>query len=91
VAYLRLFPTHTKEHDLIFGRVVTANSVRHKGYGKKLIQTLLDYCQNNYPKTRIKCSAQAYLTSFYERFGFKTVGDRYDENNIAHITMIKDD
>ncbi len=73
VAYIRLFPPTDIENYIIFGRVVTARSARKKGYGKKLIQELLAYCDAHFPETIIKCSAQYYLKQFYEGFGFKTV------------------
>jgi ElaA protein len=90
VAYIRLFqPTETKNH-VVFGRVVTAESVRGKGYGKKLIQELLAYCHTHFPGTNIKCSAQYYLKKFYAEFGFQVCGEVYDEDGIPHIDMQKD-
>ncbi len=87
VAYLRLFlPTET-ENDIVFGRVVTEQSARTKGYGKKLMEELLVYCDTNYPGVPIKCSAQNYLTKFYGQLGFKTYGAVYEEDGIPHIEM----
>lgn len=90
VAYLRLFlPTETENY-LVFGRVLTPNSVRSKGYGKKLIQELIHYCDVHYPNMTIKCSAQHYLTKFYEGFGFVAYGDVYDDAGIPHISMSRE-
>lgn len=90
VAYLRLFlPTETEKH-IVFGRVLTATPVRSKGYGKKLIQELIGYCDMYYPNRTIKCSAQHYLTKFYESFGFVAYGDVYDDAGIPHISMSRD-
>lgn len=89
-AYIRLFPPTDIENDVIFGRVITARSARNQGYGKKLIQELLIYCETNFPGISIKCSAQYYLKAFYEGFGFKMYGDMYEEDNIPHIAMKKD-
>lgn len=86
VAYLRLFPL-IKKDELVFGRVVVAKSARQKSYGKKLIQEMLNYCDKHFPQIKIKCSAQLYLKKFYEEFGFKTVGDVYDDVGIPHIEM----
>ena len=88
-AYLRLFPPKPNERELVFGRVVTAKSARNKGYGKKLIQELLNYCALCFPEILIKCSAQHYLKKFYEDLGFKTYGEVYDEDGILHIAMQK--
>jgi ElaA protein len=90
VAYLRLFPPVDTENHIIFGRVVTAKSARIKGYGKKLMQELLIYCDTHFPGIGIKCSAQNYLTRFYEKFGFKVYGKVYEEDGIPHIEMRND-
>ena len=74
---------------IIFGRVLTLYAVRNNGYGKWLIQAMLDYCENYFKSHDIYCTAQLYLKSFYESFGFKTVGDIYDDAGIAHVKMIK--
>ena len=89
VAYVRLFPPVANEIYIIFGRVVTARSARNKGYGKKLIQELLTYCEIHFPSINIKCSAQLYLQKFYEEFGFKVVGNTYEEDGIPHIAMLR--
>jgi ElaA protein len=87
VAYIRLFPPTEMEHYLVFGRIVTAHSARGKGYGKKLMQTLLAHCAAHFPDINIHCSAQFYLKKFYEGFGFKAYGEAYEEDGILHIDM----
>lgn len=87
VAYLRLFPPTDIENYLVFGRILTSRSARVKGYGKQLMQELLNYCHKHYPAVTIKCSAQFYLKKFYEGFGFKAIGEPYDEDGIPHIAM----
>jgi ElaA protein len=87
VAYIRLFPPTDIENHIVFGRVVTARSTRTKGYGKKLMQELLAYCNTHFPGISIKCSAQHYLQKFYQEFGFKTYGDVYEEDGIPHVAM----
>lgn len=89
VAYLRLFLPNNEYDHIVFGRVLTSFSVRSKGYGKKLIQAMLDYTEKNFKSYDIHCSAQLYLKAFYESFGFKTVSDVYDDAGIPHIKMIK--
>jgi len=90
VAYIRLFPPTDIENYITFGRVVTARSARRKGYGKKLMQALLAYCDTHFPGIRIQCSAQVYLKEFYESFKFKTYGNSYEEDGIPHINMQRD-
>jgi ElaA protein len=89
LAYLRVFPPTDTINYIIFGRVITARTARTKGYGKKLIQEMLSYCQKHFPQIEIKCSAQHYLKKFYEGFGFKAVGEVYQEDGIPHIAMEK--
>lgn len=90
VAYLRLFPPSDIENYIVFGRVVTARNARSKGYGKKLIEELLQYCDKNFPNISIKCSAQYYLKKFYNDYGFVMHGEVYDEDSIPHIAMQRD-
>lgn len=90
VAYIRLFPPKDSHDSVVFGRVVTAKSVRTKGFGKKLMGELLNFCEANYPGYTIECSAQHYLKKFYEGFGFKICSDVYDEDGIPHIDMQRD-
>ncbi len=87
VAYIRLFPPTDTKNYIVFGRVVTAKSVRRKGYGRKLMEELLQYCNRQFPGVTIKCSAQHHLKHFYEQFGFKAYGEIYDEDGIPHIAM----
>jgi ElaA protein len=89
VAYIRLFPPTDVKNNIVFGRVVTAKSARSKGYGKKLIQTLLQYCEAHFSNFSIECSAQYYLKKFYEGFGFIAYGEVYEEDGIPHIAMQK--
>jgi ElaA protein len=90
VAYLRLLTEPDENNEIKFGRVLTKNSVRSQGYGKKLMQELMDYCERHFSHLTIKCSAQLYLQKFYESYGFKTCGDVYVEENMPHILMRKD-
>jgi ElaA protein len=88
-AYLRLFPPTQTQREIIFGRVLTAKSARTKSYGKQLMHELLNYCEAHFPGVTIQCSAQVYLTGFYESFGFSCVGNPYDDVGIQHIRMQK--
>jgi ElaA protein len=90
VAYLRLFPPDDTEDYIVFGRVATARNARNKGYGKKLMQELVNYCDINFSGVGIKCSARDYLKKFYEAFGFKVHGEPYEEDGFPHLAMQKD-
>lgn len=89
VAYLRLLPKDLPYANAIsFGRVLTAPTVRGTGVGKKLLQQVLDYLKERNNQHDIIISAQLYLEKMYQSFGFKSVGEPYDEDNIPHIKMI---
>ena len=86
VAYCRLFVTDSRA-PLVFGRVLTTESVRKKGYGKKLIAKLFADCKKNYPGLAITCSAQAHLVRFYQAFGLIVQSEAYFEDGIPHVLM----
>ena len=84
IAYARIVPRGLKyPSEMSFGRVATKSTVRGTGIGKVLMAEILNLC--NEP---CRISAQAYLEKFYQRFGFKTVGLPYLEDNISHVEML---
>ncbi len=86
-AYLRVLPKGIAYPDAIsFGRVLTAQFARGQGIGKELIEQTLLFIGNQ----PIIISAQIYLEKFYHGYGFKTVGEPYDEAGIIHVEMKKD-
>ncbi len=90
VAYTRLLPKGIsyKKYPAI-GRVITAQSVRRTGEGKRLMEKSIDWSYKLFGQTPIKISAQCYLIRFYQSFGFEPVGEEYLEDDIPHIAMIK--
>lgn len=88
VAYLRLFPSGTFFPDAVsFGRVVTRGSERGKGLAKEAMNQVETYLKNNTAPVII--SAQVYLKPFYATYGYRAVGEPYDEDGIPHIKMTK--
>jgi ElaA protein len=87
VAYLRLFPPTSNQPYVYFGRVVVSPDIAGKGYGKKLMTELMQYCNAHYQHEAIRCSAQAHLRKFYEGFGLKPYTEPYVEDGILHIDM----
>ena len=108
IAYARLFREKTEttfnpdkyelvSNDSIFciGRMLT--TVRHQGFGTRLMHTLLaevkrqSQITNNQSQITnppiLRLHAQLPAVPFYERFGFHTVGDVFEEANIPHILM----
>lgn len=89
VSYARLFTPINEQSKLVFGRVAVAKSARGRGYGKLLMQEILDHCNTFHPNISIKCSAQHYLRKFYEDLGFTAQGDIYEDAGIPHIEMLR--
>ncbi len=89
VAYLRLiFPGIKADHPAI-GRLLTHEKVRTKGVGKQLLKQGIIHSGRTYPDYPIGVSAQVYLQSFYNGFGFIPVSEPYDEDGIAHIDLLR--
>lgn len=90
IAYARVFDKDIRYPDsLSVGRVVTSPKLRGRGIGKELMRQVLIHTEQHLSETSITISAQLYLKNFYESFGFKVIGEPYDEDGIPHIKMIK--
>ena len=97
IAYARLFREKAETtflyperrfdaNDAIFhiGRMLT--TVRHQGFGSRLMHSLIAESRRQGAHT-LRLHAQLPAVPFYEQFGFHTVGDTFDEANIPHICM----
>ncbi len=90
IAYTRLVPPDISYQNIpSIGRVVTALSARRNGIGKELMKRSIDKSQQLFGNTPIKISAQLYLKKFYESLGFIQTGDKYLEDGLDHIAMIR--
>ena len=70
------------------GRVAVLKPYRKYGYGKEIIFAI----ENELKKTnaeRISLSAQTRVSGFYEKCGYKKVGEEYFDEFCPHIAMIK--
>ncbi|MBE7050370.1 MAG: GNAT family N-acetyltransferase [Ruminococcaceae bacterium] len=85
LAYLR---AEKIENYLHIGRVCVDESVRKKGYGKKLLNYLFEYSKEN-EFSMIELSAVDSAVGFYERIGFSKKGEFYMEAGAPHIYMSK--
>ena len=83
VSYLRLL-SEPDGHRI--GRVCTAAAARGNGLAGTLLSRALELTGG----TRSYLNAQLTVVPFYERFGFRTTGDSFDEDGIAHVLMIRD-
>jgi ElaA protein len=83
LAYLRILDDG--DHERI-GRVVTAPAARGAGLAQRLITEALTVIGNR-PSV---LHAQAHLTGFYARFGYRQTGPEYLEDGIPHVPMAKE-
>ncbi len=90
VAYLRLLAPGISYPGLVsIGRVATLQDYRGKGIGHPLMQKALELCEQHWPATNIKISAQEHLEKYYNQHQFNRVSDMYLEDNIPHIAMLR--
>ncbi|MCB0454803.1 MAG: GNAT family N-acetyltransferase [Flavobacteriaceae bacterium] len=89
VAYARCFQAGDYFDDASIGRVLVRENYRKLGYGHTITKASIEAIKTNYKADKIKISAQVYLVIFYESHGFKTYGDRYLEDGIPHIAMVR--
>ncbi|MDP2270690.1 MAG: GNAT family N-acetyltransferase [Archangium sp.] len=89
VATARLVPPGLKYEEPAIGRVVTAPEARRTGAGRALMSSAIQQVQRLFPGQHIRLGAQRYLETFYGSFGFRPVGEPYDEDGIDHIEMLR--
>src|SRR5690606_5276676 len=87
VAYARLIPAGKSFSECSIGRILT--KTHGLGLGKRLMQEALQWVNQLYGDADIRIGAQTYAIPFYEKFGFVSQGDTYDEDGIEHIEMIR--
>lgn len=87
IAYSRLFKEGDYFKEVSFGRAIIKKTHRGKGLGDQLIKESLAVIDINWPNKKIKISAQAHLSVFYQKHGFITKGKEYLEDGIPHVSM----
>lgn len=82
-AYMRAF--YVEEGIVKLGRVLT---MQHGiGHGRLLLDKSLKAIDEVMPNDKLVMHAQVPVKHFYERFGFKSVGEEFLEEGIKHIYM----
>jgi ElaA protein len=89
VAYARCFQKGDYFDEAAIGRILVRENYRKLGYGHEITKASIMAIKTKYKADKIKISAQTYLVIFYESHGFKTKGDRYLEDGIPHIAMVR--
>ncbi|GGC91225.1 GNAT family N-acetyltransferase [Enterococcus wangshanyuanii] len=86
VGYIRIIDNG---ETVSFGRVLINPNYRKQGLGNLLLEKTLNVISEKYPDRPIIIGAQAHLTDFYGRFGFKEISEVYLEDDIPHVKMRK--
>lgn len=89
VAYTRIFKPGDYFNEASIGRVVVKESERKHHYGYAIMEASIQAVKENFNETLIKISAQTYLNNFYNKLGFKALGEEYLEDGIPHVAMVK--
>lgn len=86
VGYLRIRSCHD---EIKIERVVLEKEHRGQEWGVKLMRRALQKCSHIDPvrKKKITLTAQVMIQHFYQRLGFESVGDSFDDAGIEHIKM----
>ena len=90
VAYTRIFAPGKYFDQASIGRVLVHESYRKYKYGYDVMNVSIAAIQSHYDETTIKISAQTYLKKFYNNLGFEEIGERYLEDGIPHVGMIRE-
>ena len=90
IAYTRVFKPGDYFNEASIGRVVVSKKERQFKYGYTIMEASIKAIKDHYDETLIKISAQCYLKKFYNNLGFKEKGEKYFEDDIPHIAMVKD-
>lgn len=64
------------------GRICTAPRARGRGLAGALVEHALGTTRGP-----VRLTAQVQLTEWYARFGFRSVGDSFDEDGLRHVEM----
>jgi len=72
-----------------FRQMAVADVWQSKGIGRKLIEAGEDRARRN-GYTGVRLHARMVVAGFYEKLGYKPVGDIFTEVGIPHVLMVRD-
>jgi ElaA protein len=90
IAYTRCFRPGDYFKEASIGRVVVKESQRKFKRGNQIMNSSIKAINNHYKTKIIKISAQCYLNKFYTNLQFKSIGEKYLEDGIPHVTMVRE-
>ncbi len=88
-AVSRFFAPGIKYEEASLGRVVSAPEARGTGVGRELVRFTLEEIERAFGPVPVRISAQAHLSRFYRSFGFREVSERYLEDDVPHVAMLR--
>lgn len=89
IAVSRIVKPGVSYDEISIGRVATDTNFRQTRSGIQLMEFTIKMIHEKFGLVPIRISAQEYLKSFYEKFGFVKVSDSYLEDDIPHIEMLR--
>jgi ElaA protein len=90
IAYTRCFRPGDYFKEASIGRVVVKESQRKFKRGNQIMNNSIKAINNHYKTKIIKISAQCYLNKFYTNLQFKPIGEKYLEDGIPHVAMLRE-
>jgi len=90
IAYTRCFRPGDYFKEASIGRVVVKESQRKFKRGNQIMNNSIKAINNHYKTKIIKISAQCYLNKFYTNLKFKSIGEKYLEDGIPHVVMLRE-
>ena len=90
IAYTRCFRPGDYFKEASIGRVVVKESQRKFKRGNQIMNNSIKVINDHYKTKIIKISAQCYLNKFYTNLQFKSIGEKYLEDGIPHVTMVRE-
>ncbi|MFM1875424.1 MAG: hypothetical protein RL266_1161 [Bacteroidota bacterium] len=90
VAYARILDPGVSYSEVAMGRILTTEKIRGRGAGIELMEVGLKKIAEHYGNVPVRISAQTYLLDFYGKFGFRSTGKEYLEDEIPHTEMLRE-
>ena len=85
LAYLRAF---CLDREVKIGRVLSVS--HNKGLGTALMNRFVEYIRRTTQCRRICLHAQKHAVGFYEKMGFRKIGEEFYEEGVPHVEMERD-
>ena len=79
--------TFVKDGIWYIGRMAVLKEYRNQGYGKLIMEYVLNYLKNKNPN-KIIIYAQTTVLGFYKKFGFSEYGNEFFDAGIKHKAML---